>query len=279
VSLFGDTLQFPIFDDSTTAQLQDAARAAAARLERDPSAENFVWLGRRLAYLWRYERAIAVFTNGIRGFPNDAALYRHRGHRYITTRRFEDAIADLTIAAGLISGTDDRIEEDGAPNPYNRPRSTLHFNVWYHLGLAHYLVADFEPAIEGFRQALAVSKNDDSVVAAIDWLYMSLRRSGLHNEASLLLDVITPDMEILENNSYHNRLLMYKGLLSPDDLLDRADASDLELATQGYGVANWLLYTGDSAAARELLLKVVDGDYWPAFGYIAAEADLARSPE
>ena len=274
ISLLGDTLDLPLFDADTAARLERDALEAAATLEQDPSAENFVWLGRRLAYLWRYERAIAVFTNGIRAYPDDPALYRHRGHRLITLRHFQPAIADLRQGTALVEGQPDQVELDGAPNAANIPRTTLHYNLWYHLGLAYYLSADFDRAADAFRRALDVSRNDDATVAAADWLYMSLRRGGHETEAAEVLVPIRQEMDILENSSYHRRLLMYKGLLPPDSLLGADD--DLDLATQGYGVANWYLYNGDSATAETLLRRVVDGDYWPAFGYIAAEAELSR---
>lgn len=277
VSLLGDTLEFPEFDDETMARLRSDALEAAANLELDPSAEKFVWLGRRLAYLWRYERAIAVYTNGLSGYPDNADLYRHRGHRYITTRRFNRAIADLRNAATLVAGVPDVVEQDGMPNEANLPRTTLQFNIHYHLGLAYYLVGDFERATGSFRDALDLARNDDARVAASDWLYMSLRREDQHGEAATLLDSISPEMDILENDSYHRRLLMYKGLLPADSLL-RPDTTDaLAVATQGYGVANWHLYNGRPAAADSLFRLIVNGDYWPAFGYIAAEAELARN--
>lgn len=280
VSLLGDTLEFPIFDDETTARLRTDALEAAANLEADPSADNFIWLGRRLGYLWRYERAVAVFTNGIRAYPTDPRLYRHRGHRLISLRRFLPAVADLRQAAALVEGLPDEVEPDGQPNAANIPRSTLHFNIWYHLGLAYYLNADFDRAADAFRRSLDVSRNDDSIVAAADWLYMSLRRADRDAEAAEVLEPITADMEILENEAYHKRLLMYKGLLEPDSLLGADE--QLDIATQGYGVANWYLYNAESAEdiarAEALFRRVVDGDYWPAFGYIAAEAELARNP-
>ncbi len=279
VSLLGDTLEFPLFDEETTERLESDAITAAERLETYPTAENYVWLGRRLGYLWRYNRAIDVFTNGIRGYPDAPALYRHRGHRYITTRQFTKAIADLRAAASLVEGQADVIEEDGAPNEFNKPRTTLHFNIWYHLGLAYYLSADFDRATSSFQEALDVSRNDDAIVAATDWLYMSLRRNDKHSQAEALLQHIQADMEILENGSYHRRLLMYKGNLPPDSLLDRAGADDLDLATQGYGVANWHLVNGREQEARQLFADIVSGDYWPAFGYIAAEAEIARLSE
>lgn len=276
MSLLGDTLALPLFDDETMTRLNADAVAAAESLDTNPTADNFVWLGRRLGYLWRYNPAIAVFTNGIGAYPDYAPLYRHRGHRYISIRQFDLADRDLTRAAELIAGTADEVEQDGAPNRLNIPRGTLHFNVWYHLGLARYLKGDFAGAIEAFSNARNVSRNDDTLVAATDWLYMSLRRNDLHDNAQQLLDDITDDMDIIENESYHRRLLMYKGVIPTDSLLDTSNAEALDLATQGYGVANWHLYNGDTERANELFRQVVAGDYWPAFGYIAAEAELAR---
>ena len=69
---------------------------------------------------------------------------------------------------------------------------------------------------------------------------------------------------------------MYKGLLKPEELLDTANADDLTIATQGYGVGNWYFVKGDKARAKEIFERVVAGPQWAAFGYIAAEADLAR---
>ena len=86
-------------------------------------------------------------------------------------------------------------------------------------------------------------------------------------------------MEIIENTSYLNRLLMYKGEIPSTDLLD-LDNDDpeqlLNIVTQGYGVGNWYLYNGDEAQAKAVFEKILATTYWSAFGYIAAEADYVR---
>ena len=206
-------------------------------------------------------------------------MYRHRGHRYITVRRFDDAVADLEHAAHLIEGMPDQVEPDGAPNAAGIPTSTLHTNIYYHLGLAHYLNGDFERALDAYRACMDAAANNDMHVATADWLYMTLRRLGRDEEAAAVLEPITPDMELLENFAYHRRLLMYKGALPPDSLLKVEDEEDraLTLATQGYGVGNWYLYNGDSDRAFRIFEDVLAGSYWPAFGYIAAEAEIARA--
>jgi tetratricopeptide (TPR) repeat protein len=238
--------------------------------------EVMIWKGRRLAYLWRYQDAIAAFTKGIDRYPDNPRFYRHRGHRYITTRQFAKAQADFEKAAALIKGQPDEVEPDGAPNPSGKPRSTLHFNIWYHLGLTHYLLGNYQKAYDAYVECMKVSNNDDSIVATSDWMWMTLMRLNRTADAAKVLDRITPKMDILENASYHRRLLMYKGIEKPDALLDAAAADATTIATQGYGVGNYFLVTGDAARARTIFEKVTAGAGWNAFGYIAAEADLVR---
>lgn len=250
------------------------ARAVVAAQPDDPDA--LIWVGRRLGYLWRYHEAIDVFSEGIERWPADARFPRHRGHRYITVRDFARARADLERAAELIAGRPDQIEPDGAPNPAGVPRSTLAFNIHYHLGLACFLQADYPCALAAYEDTMRVSDNDDSIVAVVDWTWMALMRLGREDSAAALLQRITPQMDLLENDSYHRRLRMYQGAEPVDALLDVASGDATDIATQGYGVANWHLVNGDSEAAKTVLQSIVAGPGWNAFGYIAAEADLQR---
>lgn len=253
---------------------------AEAQLTKSPNdEEKIIWLGRRQAYLWRYRDAIATYSKGLALHPTSYKLYRHRGHRYITIREFDRAVSDFERAVALIKDVPDEVEPDGAPNKYGKPRSTSHSNIWYHLGLAYYLKGDFNSALRAFQECMKFSTNDDMRVATLDWLYMTYRRLGRHGAARLLLDQVQPKMEILENDSYHRRLLMYKGLVKPEELLDTRNADDLTIATQGYGVGNWYLVEGNRETAREIFERVVAGRQWAAFGYIAAEIDLKRMRE
>jgi tetratricopeptide (TPR) repeat protein len=237
--------------DSTRERLEAQLGAARAALENTPEdADSLIWLGRRLAYLGRYNDAIATYTRGIALHPDDARLYRHRGHRYITVRRFDEAIADLSRAAEIVRGTPDEVEEDGAPNAYNIPTSTLQSNIFYHLALAHYLKGDFESALPVWQEAMTVSTNDDMMVATSDWLYMTLRRLGREEEAAQVLVPINAEQRILENTAYHRRLLMYKGEIPADSLLNVQSTDPVQLATYGYGVANWYLIAAEAELAR-----------------------------
>jgi tetratricopeptide (TPR) repeat protein len=279
LSLLGEPLFAPNPPRAARERLERELAVARADFEASPhDADAVIWLARRLGYLAHYREAIEVLTDGIARHPDDARLYRHRGHRYITTRQLDRAIADLETAARLVEGRPDEIEPDGAPNAYGIPVSTLHSNIWYHLALAHYLRHDFESALPAWREAVARSTTDDMLVAGSDWLYMTLRRLGRTDEAAEVLDGITAGMRILENDAYHRRLLMYKGLLSPETLMSVESDDPVQLATYGYGVANWHLYNGDATLARDLFRRIVEGPNWAAFGYIAAEAELAARP-
>lgn len=251
--------------------------AAKAAFDKDPSsADAIIWLGRRTAYLGRFRDAIAIYTRGIERHPTDARLLRHRGHRYITVRELDRAVADLSKAATLVKGRPDEVEPDGQPNAKNIPTSTLNTNIYYHLGLAHYLRGNFDQALDAYRECLRVSKNPDMLAATSHWLYMTLRRLNRVAEAATVLDSITADMAIIENASYHKLLMLYKGDEAAERLL--SSSSGLDAVTIGYGVGNWHYYNGRRDEARRIFASVVDANasQWPAFGYLAAEAELAR---
>ena len=280
-SLSGEPLYpLPLTAD-VQARLKDNLAEAQSAYERTPDdPDAAIWVGRRLAYLGRYQDAIAAFSDAIDAHPDYAKLYRHRGHRYISTRRFDDAVVDLEEAARLIEGVPDEVEPDGAPNERNIPTSTSHTNIWYHLGLAHYLTGDLDSARDAFQECLAFSKNPDMLVATSHWLYMTLRQLGEEDAAAEVLAPIEDGMDILENGAYYRLLLMYKGLIPPELILERAAADGgVQLPTSAYGVASWHLYNGRREIGLTLLNRVAAGDQWAAFGYIAAAADLHRLAE
>jgi tetratricopeptide (TPR) repeat protein len=279
VSLLGTPL-YPMALPPDEREKREAQLAEARRVfDRDPSdLDAIIWLGRRTAYLGRYREAIAIFTDGLRVHPDSPRLLRHRGHRYVTVRQFDDAIADLSRAAQLVEGQPDAVEADGQPNRLNRPTSTTQGNIHYHLGLAHYLKGEFDEALPVYRRGLALARNDDSRCAASYWLYFTLRRLKRPDEAAAVLDAINPGMDVIENMAYHHLLLVYKGVMVPSELLAGAnvDGETIDDATLGYGIAAWHVMEGQRPPARDVLERVVQGAAWPAFGYIAAEAELAR---
>lgn len=276
----------PFLDRKPPPVSAEATRDMEARLEEareryranpnDPEAA--IWVGRRLAYPGRFREAIAFYTDALRKFPRDPRLYRHRGHRYITTRQFALAIRDLKTAARLTKGKPDELEPDGQPNARNTPTSTLQFNTWYHLGLAYYLTGDNRKALAAYRECLKVSNSPDRLVATSHWLYMTLRRLNRKREAAKVLAPIGPAMDIIENGGYHRLLLMYQGSVSPEALRDEAlkETSSAGSYSMLYGIGSWYLYNGNRTEATRVFQQILNGDQWTSFGYIAAEADMKR---
>jgi tetratricopeptide (TPR) repeat protein len=281
-SLLGRPLYSPPLAPEILARRGRELAEAQFAFRQDPLDEqNIIWFGRRLAYLGRYGQAIAVFSDGVVLHPSSHRLLRHRGHRYITTRRLDEAIADLTQAAALIAEVPDEIEPDGLPNARNIPTSTSHTNIYYHLGLAWYLEGDFERARDAFRRCLVLAANDDMRCATMYWLYLTLRRLIRDDEAAVVLDMAYREMDIIENFAYHRLLLLYKGDLSLEQVLEGEAAPSpvgaaVDNATLAYGVGAWHLVNGRPEAAFEVFAAIIGGDAWAAFGYIAAEAELAR---
>jgi tetratricopeptide (TPR) repeat protein len=270
-SLLGKALVAPAPDLVTL----DKLKAARMHYEQDSSdADNIIWYGRRLAYAGDYREAIRLFTEGIARHPEDARMYRHRGHRYISLREFDNAIEDLERAAALVEGKEDRIEPDGLPNALNIPVSTLHGNIWYHLGLAYYLKQDWESAYRAFQAGFELGTNADNAVSTTHWRYMILRRMGETVRANDVLAEVSEEMNVIENAVYHRLCLFYKGEISLQEIMGE-DTDNPTGAAAAYGVANWFYYSGDEAEAEKRLLELLHSDEWASFGFIAAEADLA----
>jgi tetratricopeptide (TPR) repeat protein len=239
VSLLGKKLYAAPAKGEELAKLQAGLEEAVRAVEADPgNAETIIAYGRALAGLWRYHEAIEVFSKGISAHPGEAMLYRHRGHRYISIREFDPAASDLAKAAAL-NGKD--------------------FDIWYHLGLAHYLRGEFDKARAAYESCLKVAADDDSRIAVSNWLYAALRRLGRNDDAARLLEGISEGLKVEENTSYLNLLLFFKGLKTEEETLKGAAGSELDAATVGYGLGCWHLYSGRKEKARGHFEKIAPG--------------------
>ncbi len=272
ISLLGEELKA---SPASEAVLENLA-TAKAEYENNPfDADAIVWYGRRIGYTQDYRGAIEVFSEGIEKHPDDPRFYRHRGHRYISIREFDRAIADLEHAATLIAGTEDTVEPDGAPNPAGIPVSTLHSNIWYHLGLAYYLKGDLENALRVYEIAIAQTPNDDMRVATTHWQYMTLQLLGRKEDAIAALEPIHPDMNVIESMAYHQLCLLYKGEAETGVVLT-SGITDAGGDSAMYGVGNWYFYNGEKDKARAAFEQMIAESGWASFGRIAAESDLSR---
>jgi tetratricopeptide (TPR) repeat protein len=229
------------------------ARAESA-LAADPrNVERFIQLGIAQSGARQFREAVRTFTRGLAVAPNDPMLLRWRGHRYLSLRQFDRAMADLTRGARLDS---------------------TNYGIWYHLGIVRYARGDFAGAADAFSRAQPRAPDAGELAGATDWLWMSLTRAGRTGEAQAML-ARRPD-SLPTTNAYARRLKLYRSEISPDEVITPADTGDVALATLSYGVGNWYLARGDTARARSWFERSVASHGWPAFGFIVSEIELRR---
>ena len=274
ITLLGDTLYTSASTSENALKQYELAKADYNANPND--SEAIIWYGRRTAYLGRFQDAIEIYSEGIDKHTNDARMYRHRGHRNISTRQYAKAIADFEKAATSIEGTKDQVEPDGLPNDRNIPLSTLHGNIWYHLGLAYYLQNDMENALKAYSNRTVTERYPDNLVSGGYWLYMINRRLGNTEAANAAIINVEKDMDIIENGSYYKMCLFFKGLIAEEDIADQAigtSSSDV----LAYGLGNWYLYEkNDTIQAKAIYERLLEKGNKYSFAYLAAESDYKR---
>lgn len=273
ISLLEDTLYAPSVNDKLQAQFVEKQQAY---MQDSSDLDKLIWYGRFTAYTGDYKGAIQIYSEGLKQFPNNSRLLRHRGHRNISIRKFDRAIADLQRAVNSILDQENSLEDDGMPNPQGIRLTTKHGNIYYHLGLAHYLKGNYEQALFAYNKCLELSHNNDGLVSATHWIVLSLKALGRDAEIAAYLEPITEDLEVIENASYRDACLYYKGVKSLQELYNpQAEINSSNTALK-YGLARWSYLNEQQEQAMMILEDILDGDDWASFGYIAAEADLAR---
>ncbi len=268
----------PVLSEKTKDIFNQQLKEARTTVDLFPTDYNAViWYGRRLAYLGHYYDAIKVYENAIAMDPENAIAYRHRGHRWLTLRCFDKAIADFEKAGSLIQGKMDIVEPDGLPNAQNIPTSTLQSNIWYHLGLAYFIKRDYPKALKAYQKCLDVSRNADMYVAALNWYFITLLKLGKKEEAENLLTSLDPEITLIESQDYHQILMLYFNKEKVEQVETYLnERKDLSLLSFGFGLGNYLQELGRCEDARKVFIKILDANQWSSFGFIAAEKELQQ---
>jgi tetratricopeptide (TPR) repeat protein len=277
VSLFGEPLTtVPMPPEQRQERERRLKEARAAAEARPGDAEALLWYGRRAADLGHLREAVDILTRALARFPDDPRLLGQRGHSYITLRRFDLAVADLERATRLAADRPDQPEP--AETPVKKSPNTLRSNLWFHLGIAHYLAGSFEEAVRAERECLRLPAAPDREAGARFWSYLALRRLGRDVEARQTLAPVRPNMAVIESRAYLLLMLMFKGELTPDSLLspDAAGADPIDQATLRYGVGTWFLAEGKREDAVRIYRELLGLGQWHSFAHTAAEADLRR---
>jgi tetratricopeptide (TPR) repeat protein len=234
----------------------DAIKTAREALAADPrNIARIIDLGVAESGARQFREAIATFSRGLEIEPNNALLLRWRGHRYLSVREFDRAFADLTRGSRL------------DPSIYGN---------WYHLGVVQFVRGEFAAAAESFARAQPIAPDAGELAGSTDWLWMSLSRAGRQADAKAMLER-RPDNKPV-TNAYTRRLQLYRGEIGPEAVLTAADTDEVQVATLAYGLGNWHLVRGDKGQARQAFERSVQSAGWPAFGFIASEAELRRLP-
>lgn len=229
------------------------ARAERALAADPANVQRFIALGIAQSGPRQMQEAVQTFTRALALAPNDPMLYRWRGHRNLSVRNFDAAMADLTRGYGLDS---------------------LNYGILYHLGVLRFVNGDFNGAADAFRRAQPRAPDAGELAGSTDWLWMSLQRAGRASEAAAML-ARRPD-SLATTAAYAKRLRLYRGELAPESLFAPSDTGDVDVATLSFGLGNWYLVKGDTARARAQFERSVKSGGWPAFGFIASERELAR---
>jgi len=211
---------------------------------------------RTLARLQRHTDAIASCTDALKLNPDFAPAVLDRGHFLINARQVDRALPDLIRARELKADA---------------------YGVAYHLALAHYLMGNYQKASDEYENCVANAKTEDNRIACSAWQYVSLVRAGRAADAAKVLDRATPDVKVQGGAAYLDRLLLFKGAKTEDEVAKAMEKDNLQLATVGYGLGVWHLLSGREAKAREYFEKVVSPPaQQSAFGSVAAYYELQR---
>ena len=231
------------------------ARAEQALAAEPNNVERIIALGIAQSGARQFREAIQTFTRGLRIDPKNAVLYRWRGHRFLSVRDHDRALADLNQGALIDSSV---------------------YGIWYHLGVLRYIRGEFAPAADAFKRGLPIAPNAVERAGSYDWQWMSLMRAGKEDEASALLKSMPDSVPVQAANAYSRRLRLYQGRIGPGEVFTPADTDDVAVATLSYGIGNWYLLRKETKRAKEWFERSVQSGGWPAFGFMASEAELKR---
>jgi tetratricopeptide (TPR) repeat protein len=264
MSLIGTTLREPGWSPETKARLEKDLEIAQAVMRIAPDREDsYIWLGRRLGYLVRYQEAVDVFTQGLERFPDSYKLLRFRGRHLARSREFERAIADYRRAAKSVENVQDSYEPDGIINARHQYLGSYRANIHYYLGQTSWAVGDYESTLRGMEQSSGepLVQHDDRLVATTYWRYLAHRKLGQHDAAAQLVAEIPDDLELLENHTYYDGVLFFKGTLTEQELLLRADS------IANFAIAMNHHFSGDDTTAESMWREIVESSaqgFWPA---------------
>ena len=236
--------------------LSDTQEILACRA-KPQTYENLLALADTLCWQLRFREAIDVLTQAISMQPERMDAYRKRGPKYLDTLQFEQALADYT-----------RCEQTDGVSVESR----------YRIGMAHYMMKNYEQAIAAFSDSLTIAPQDDDMyIADVYWLVLSQLRAGKSAAAhEMLAQHYRPDMYVGHHTAYEKAMRVAAGFAQADAMIAELETEpdDLQYAMAAYGLCVWLESRGEAGKAAALRKELLARDgFWFCFSYLAAYSD------
>ena len=223
--------------------------------------ELYLELGIALHREGQVIEAREAFSQGLAINPFHVLLRQQRGRKHMAAN-FWQAVSDFRLVTRL------------APS---------YWEAWYYMGVTYVLNGHTQEALDAFKRCLREAKPTGiSLIPIVDWLYMLNMKLGDKAAAEQALKNTgdEPADPADEEYGYARRVMLYKGLLTPETFFDlevlkaRGD-TDIDFVTQAYGLANWFSLQDKGEEAKSLLLEIVRHDQYPtAFAWLLAKKDL-----
>ena len=242
-----------VFPKRTTVEPSDILKKAWADAKADPEdVEKWIAVGRAYRRQNMFREAIEAYSIGMEHNPFYALLYRHRGHSYLNTGRYYEAVGDFEVALRL--------------DPSN-------FESWYHQGVSFFMIGQFDRTEYVMRHSLDMVTESADITCTTDWLWRSLVRQGKMDEAAEVLAGYDTSKEPDGAMDYFRSIQVYKGDITPEEAL-----ADNKVTTD-YGVVNYYLVNGrkeEALALAKTVLEKYKEKGWAAFGYRGCEVEVER---
>ena len=235
--------------------------------------DDYIEAGRLHTAVNRYHDAIDVYTKGIEKFPNSFKLLRHRGHRYMSAREFESAIVDLRRGDDIL-GTDDSVLEH---NQDGYATGSYKYWIWYHIGLYHFFHGDYEQGAEAFENCLSLAIDNKNRTGSRSWLFETYQKLGDVDRARDIIAPITADFDVDQEYSYFKKIMLYKGILQPDDLVDLNKVTSEWTGgdiSRAYGVAIWHSINDRKEEALAVYQKILETPHWNSWAYVMTDYEV-----
>lgn len=243
--------------------MTEKEQALREKLQQNPK-DDTLWLELGMEYVAQdaYQEAVDAFSNGLIQNPFSKDCYRERGRKYISLQKYAQAVADFTIASRF--------------DPYDNEH-------WYYQGVSAYLGEMYDRAIEAFPKAIECMKRQgvEEWVAAVDWLWITYQTTGQKEEAARIIETVDEDTPVIPRSvSYKRRVLLYKGIIKPEDFIDRealktTDRPELYLISELFGLGNYYESIGEGEKAIACWKEARDVPTWhSSFAYQLAAKRL-----